>query len=891
VKTPLLALTLALTLALSATVRAGSQTPYLVKSFEGPVTPDGAVGERVYFGIGSPAGGQVLWTSTGTGDSTRPVPVPAAAYPSATPMTSLGEVFLFTQANGVWTTDGSVAGTRQLSPYDAAGYLAVRNGDRVFYASSFLEPMRTDGTPQGTYGVPADQFVMVSPLNGGTTSSFGSGFAFTDRFDPPGFWRTEGLPGTTRFVPIGRPPHYLKEVDTRLFLASVSTTPGPRLWVSDGTSDGTLPLAEVYARRMTAVHGVLYFERLLGPGPGELWRSDGTPGGTGPLAARVPLPADLTAQILATSNGILYFLGETAASGRELWRTDGTAAGTFMLRDIEPGPGSGLPAPDGFYGNVTATTFAGGLFFAASTGATGLEVWTTDGTPAGTVPLPELVPGPASATPAYFQVAGGRVFFGANLGGPGAYGLWAIDLPRGLVSVEGVRVTEGESGVIASFPVRLNAPATEAVAVSYATESGTAEAGFDFTPVSGALTFAPGTIETTVDVAVVGDLRDEADEWFALRLAPLGGAMIAEGRGVAVVLDDDAPVARIASAIAVLEGDTGATDADFSVTLTTRDGSRTEAPITVPFVTADGSAYGEPWTGDDYDSTSGTLTFPAGTASGSSLTVTVPIQGDTADEPDESFFLRLQPHGSAAVDAAPVRGTILDDDGTPSVPLVELSHGGAVRASLESPPGGFEPRDFYVLRQERYASYEVLVDEVSGDAVPIQLERLDQGGAGVLQSAAPVGTGGSVSLRWRAYALFETAPDVVLRVRSVACGTSCGAEDTYRVRAYETTLTAPRFNNMGAQRSVLVLQNASSDSVTGQYQLWGDDGGLWSQSPPFPLPAHGTVLVDTATENGGRSGSITVTHDGRYGTVTGKVVALEPATGFAFDTPLTSKPR
>ena len=41
---------------------------------------------------------------------------------------------------------------------------------------------------------------------------------------------------------------------------------------------------------------------------------------------------------------------------------------------------------------------------------------------------------------------------------------------------------------------------------------------------------------------------------------------------------------------------------------------------------------------------------------------------------------------------------------------------------------------------------------------------------------------------------------------------------------------------------------------------------------------------------GGASGSITVSHDGRFGQINGKAVAVEPATGFTFDTPLLSRP-
>jgi len=40
----------------------------------------------------------------------------------------------------------------------------------------------------------------------------------------------------------------------------------------------------------------------------------------------------------------------------------------------------------------------------------------------------------------------------------------------------------------------------------------------------------------------------------------------------------------------------------------------------------------------------------------------------------------------------------------------------------------------------------------------------------------------------------------------------------------------------------------------------------------------------------GQAGSITVSHDGPYGGIAGKTVALEPATGFSFDSPLESRP-
>jgi hypothetical protein len=40
----------------------------------------------------------------------------------------------------------------------------------------------------------------------------------------------------------------------------------------------------------------------------------------------------------------------------------------------------------------------------------------------------------------------------------------------------------------------------------------------------------------------------------------------------------------------------------------------------------------------------------------------------------------------------------------------------------------------------------------------------------------------------------------------------------------------------------------------------------------------------------GQSGTITLASDGRYGDLAGKTVALEPATGFSFDSPMVPRP-
>jgi hypothetical protein len=124
-------------------------------------------------------------------------------------------------------------------------------------------------------------------------------------------------------------------------------------------------------------------------------------------------------------------------------------------------------------------------------------------------------------------------------------------------------------------------------------------------------------------------------------------------------------------------------------------------------------------------------------------------------------------------------------------------------------------------------------------------------------------------------------------VRSTGCGTDCGADDTYRVRARETTYAVPRFNQSGTQGTVLVVQNRTTRTVSARAYFWSPAGILLGESL-FTLAARATHVLNVATVPGlsGQSGSLTIAHDGGYGALAGKAVALEPSTGFSFDSPM-----
>ncbi|MFF9090226.1 glycoside hydrolase family 3 N-terminal domain-containing protein [Streptomyces sp. NPDC014991] len=87
----------------------------------------------------------------------------------------------------------------------------------------------------------------------------------------------------------------------------------------------------------------------------------------------------------------------------------------------------------------------------------------------------------------------------------------------------------------------------------------------------------------------------------------------------------------------------GAT-ARVKVTVATTGAQPLTAPVTVTYATADGTA--DP--GSDYRPVSGTLTFPAGTASGTVRTVEVPTRRDRTAEPAETIPLKLTVTGAKA---------------------------------------------------------------------------------------------------------------------------------------------------------------------------------------------------------------------------------------------------
>ncbi|MGH7484841.1 MAG: Calx-beta domain-containing protein, partial [bacterium] len=114
--------------------------------------------------------------------------------------------------------------------------------------------------------------------------------------------------------------------------------------------------------------------------------------------------------------------------------------------------------------------------------------------------------------------------------------------PGLLLARTGVTIGESAGSVVISV-VRSGAP-VGAVSVDYATSSGTATAGTDFTSANGTLNWADGdSADKTIAVNVANDSTDESDEAFTLTLSnPSAGAILGSNSTATVTItDDDVP--------------------------------------------------------------------------------------------------------------------------------------------------------------------------------------------------------------------------------------------------------------------------------------------------------------------------------------------------------------
>ena len=338
----------------------------------------------------------------------------------------------------LWASDGTVAGTRPLTRFEAAEpfedteWLQEIGGRLYFVANDIVhgyELWRSDGTPQGTVRVSDFGFfdALAELAPGGLAEAGGKVlFQASDGLSAVRLWMSDGTPASTApfrslcpAEPCALPQNAFRLVQSggKLFLAGDNG-----LWSTDGTFAGTVrfagpPCAGCPPLVFQALrNGIVYSVRSSVVGS-DLWTSDGTVAGTRRLTAVRDLALSEFPPTTVVAVGPRTYFVARDRHGLELWVAEGRQA--RMVADlVRAAPGS----------EVREMTPAGDRLFFTACDVRDRAVWVSGGTPATTAEVPGTAGGCSGEffTPVALTAAGGRLFF-RRRDADQAYQLWSTD--------------------------------------------------------------------------------------------------------------------------------------------------------------------------------------------------------------------------------------------------------------------------------------------------------------------------------------------------------------------------------------------------------------------------------------------------------------------------------
>lgn len=369
----------------------------------------------------------------------------------------------------LWRSNGTIPGTvlvKDITEINSNTSLTNVNGTLFIMGAvsgGIGDLWRSDGTAAGTVlmrsGLSFSNIDRFKPLalNGALY------FGVTDiTIDSTELWKSDGtIAGTVKVVDLGRSLGRMVVVNSDMYFPSPNNAPNhPGYWKSDGTALGTAftPIQDLFPTMVDAgttlgnftAMGSELFYWINGDVASALIKTDGTAQGSAIVKDKLKSTREPI-----VINGTLYFFGWTYAEDPNfplqagLWKSDGTTAGTsFVVSSFNYTPPEETHSVIGEINNFSnlggqLVIFAWRINYADYGNADGMEVWTSDGTEAGTVKIKEILsaePGDA----AFRAVLSDVLYFTANAEGEGLE-LWETDGTAAGTSVIDISPGQGQS--------------------------------------------------------------------------------------------------------------------------------------------------------------------------------------------------------------------------------------------------------------------------------------------------------------------------------------------------------------------------------------------------------------------------------------------------------------
>jgi ELWxxDGT repeat protein len=396
----------------------------------------------VYFTDSTAAEGRELWRTDGTpGNTTLVKDIITGPTGSNTPgaynLISTGTYLLFDvktalEGNELWRSDGTSANTSLLKDIITG---PVSSNPRAFFPlNNFIlfsvtaadaihgEIWRTDGTAGGTILLKnnINQVILAPTIYFPFNAMFHvfnnrAYFIIDDGIKASGIWSTDGIDETashTSFLQDEGVPSVsgFETIINATLLIDAFNLPGKFIFpVTDGTT------------------------RF------ELWESDGSTAAGTKLFKSFPANANHKFPVIYVNigydttnhtityplfNSNFFFTANSTAEGYELWMTDGNPdpAHTNIVKDINPGVADGITDTSSYF-YTTA-----GLYFAATDGVKGNELWKSDGAILGTTLVKDINPNAGDANPNLTFIVNSKLMFTATDGDdPNYRDLFVVD--------------------------------------------------------------------------------------------------------------------------------------------------------------------------------------------------------------------------------------------------------------------------------------------------------------------------------------------------------------------------------------------------------------------------------------------------------------------------------